>query len=218
MASATRPGFGGLLTALLEVALSVGGYYLLRAFGVDVLWALTVPAAAVGSVAVVVTLRRRRIDMIGLLVIVEIVATITLSLATQSPRIAALREVAYILVGGLFCLATLLRRTPLTHTAAASAASFGDPKRVAAFEHAWADVPKYRRWQRLLTATIGLIMVGACAERAYVLAAAPDAEIAHAVDVSNTIGFAMIASVVVASAVLIQPARKIIEELAAQRA
>ncbi|WP_410621275.1 VC0807 family protein [Amycolatopsis sp. cmx-8-4] len=165
----------GLLTTLLEIALSFGLHYLLRAFGLDVFRSLVIPAIAVGVIAVAVTVRRRRIDLMGLL-------------ATQSPRVAALREVAYILVGGVFCLVTLVRRRPLAHTTAASMASFGDPTREKAFELAWAEEPRYRRWQRLLTATLGALMVGAGVIRAYILYAAPDSGIAHAVDVSNVVG------------------------------
>jgi hypothetical protein len=123
-----KPKGGGVLSALLEVALSIGGYYLLRAFDVNVFWALTVPATIVAVVTVVVTVRRGRTDMIGLLVVLELVATITLSLATQSARIAALREPVYILIGGVFCLATLFHRTPFSHVSTTSIATFRDPK------------------------------------------------------------------------------------------
>jgi hypothetical protein len=110
--------------------------------------------------------RRRRIDLIGLLVLIEIVATIGLSLVTLNARIATVREPVYILIGGVFCLATLCYRTPLTHVSAASTATFGDLKRQEAFRRAWRDVPTYRWWQRLLTAAIGLIMVGTAILRA----------------------------------------------------
>jgi hypothetical protein len=208
---------GGLLSSLLEIVLSIGGYYLLRAFGVGVFWALTVPAMAVAVVAVVVTVRRRRIDLIGLLVLCEIAVTISLSLVTHSPRVAALREAAYILVAGVFCLATLVYRTPLTHASTVSIATFGDPKREQAFDHAWREVPEYRLWQRLLTASLGLIMVVTSIVKAYILLSTQDDQIAHAVDVCNIITFVMIGMFVVVSAVLIQRPRKIIERLVEQR-
>ncbi|MFL6127379.1 VC0807 family protein [Actinophytocola sp.] len=210
---AQKPKVGGLLSTLLELALSIGGYYLLRAFGVGVFWALTAPAVAVAVVVVVVTARRRRLDMIGLLVLVELVATLTFSLVTRSARVAALREPVYVLVGGVFCLVTLLRRAPLTHLTTSAMATFGDPKRERAFELAWQEVPRYRMWQRLLTTSFGSIMVVAAVVRAYVLLRAPDDRLAAAVDVSNVIGLVMIGALVVTSAVLIQPAKKIIERL-----
>jgi hypothetical protein len=216
MSSVAPPRAGALLSSLLEIVLSIGGYYVLRAAGVSVFWALTVPAVAVAIVAVVVTIRRRRVDMIGLLVLMEITATITLSLATQSPRVAALREAAYVLIAGVFCLVTLVHRMPLAHASASSMASFGDPKREQAFERAWRDVPEYRLRQRLLTASIGLIMVAAAITRASILLFTPDDQIAHAVDVCNIVTFVMLGMLVVASVVLIQRPRKIIEQLLEQ--
>jgi hypothetical protein len=204
---------GGLLASLAEIVLSIGGYYLLRAFGVGVFWALTMPAIAVAAVAVAVTVRRRRVDLVGLLVLCEIAATITLSLATRSPRVAALRETAYVLIAGGFCLVTLVCRTPLTHASTVSIATFGDPKRERAFGRAWRDVPEYRLWQRLLTASLGLIMVVTSAIKAYILLSTPDDHIARAVDVCNVITFVMIGALVVVSAALVQRPKKIIERL-----
>ncbi len=129
------------MAALLEIALSFGIYYLLRAFGVSVFWSLVAPAIAVLAVVAFVTVRRGRIDLVGLLVLFELAATITLSLVTQSPRVAALREPVYFFIGGAFCLTTLCHRIPLSHLSTSSIATFGDPKRERAFADAWRDVP-----------------------------------------------------------------------------
>lgn len=209
----TKPKTGGLRTALLEIAVSLGGYYLLRAFGVGVFWALTAPAVVVAVVAVTVTVRRRHVDMIGLLVFCELTATIALSLATRSAFVAALREPVYTFIVGVFCLVTLVYRQPFSHVGTAAIATFGDEKRTRAFDHAWRNVSRYRLWQRLITLSFGVIMIGGAFVRAYVIYSAPDERIAHAVDVSNVIGLVMIGAVVLVSAVLIQPARRIIEQL-----
>jgi hypothetical protein len=202
---------GGLLSTVLELALSFGLYYLLRAFGVDVFWALTAPAVAVGAVAVLFTVRRGRLDMIGLLVLSELAVTIALSAVTQSPLAAALREPAYFLIAGVFCLITLLHRQPFSHGATATLATFGDPARERAFAKAWSEVPRYRFWQRAITVSYGAIMVASALIRGWILYAAAD--LAHAVDVSNLISLASIGVLIATGAVLIQPARKIIEEL-----
>lgn len=201
----------GLGSTVLEIALSFGLYYLLRTFGVDVFWALTAPALAVGLVTVVFTVRRGRLDVIGLLVLCELAVTIVTAAVTSSPLVAALREPGYSLLGGAFCLATLAQRRPFGHGAIATLATFGDPKRERAFERAWREVPAYRFWQRVLTATYGLIMVAGAAARGWLLWTSAD--LAAGVDVSNIISLATIGALVVAGAVLIQPARRIIEGL-----
>lgn len=209
---------GGLLAALVEIALSVGGYYLLRASGVGVFWALTAPAVAVACVSVAVTVRRGRVDAIGLLVLLELTATIVLSLVTRSPRVAALRESVYFAIGGAWCLATLAGRRPFSHTSTTVIATFGDPRREAAFARAWRDVPRYRMWQRLLTVSFGVLMIAAAGLKAWVVWSAPATGIAHAVDVSNTITVVLVAALGVGSGVLIQGPRRIIESLLEQPA
>ncbi|WP_406630566.1 VC0807 family protein [Amycolatopsis sp. WGS_07] len=200
--------------SVLEVVVSVGGYYVLRACGAGVFWSLTTPALVVAALAVASTIRRRRIDFVGLLVLVELATTLTLTLVTRNPRVAALREAAYVLVAGVFCLATLFRRAPLTHVFVASAATFGDPARERAFAHAWSSVPQYRRWQRALTAVSGTILLAAAVVRAVILVSASEAGLADAVDLSNTVTLCMLGALGVASGVLIQVPRRIIERLA----
>ena len=204
-----------MLSALQEIVLSVGLYYLLRALGTGVFWALTVPAVVVGAIAVAATVRRRRLDMIGVLVLAEIAATITFTLITRDPRVAAIREPVYYGIGGLFCLSTLLHRAPMTHRFAASVATFGDSRRARAFTEAWRDDPRYRFWQRLLTTAVGLTLVVGSGIRIVMLSEVSRAGVAHAVDVSNVLGFGTVGAVVLVSAVLIQPSRRIIERRAA---
>lgn len=199
--------------ALVEVVVSVGGYYLLRACGAGVFWSLTGPALAVAALAVATTVRRRRLDLVGLVVLLELATTLTVTLITRNPRVAALREAAYVLVAGVWCLVTLVRRAPLTHVFAASAASFGDPARERAFAYAWSSVPRYRRWQCALTALTGVILLAAAALRALILLSASEPGLAHAVDLSNTVTLYMLAALGLASGVLIQVPRKIIERL-----
>jgi uncharacterized membrane protein YbhN (UPF0104 family) len=202
-----------MVPSLVEIALSVGGYYLLRGLHMTVFWALTIPAVAVAAVAVVATVRRRRTDMIGALVLAELAITIALSLITRSARVAAVREPLYVLAAGMFCLITLLQRRPLTDRSTARLASFGDPRRKAAFDYAWRHVAEYRRWQRLLTAAIGLIMVISSAIRVGLVVVAPGRDLAHAIDVSNTAGLLMLLAIGLTGGMLIQPPRRIIEEL-----
>jgi hypothetical protein len=203
-------------TVLAELAVSFGGYYLLRALGVEVFWALLAPAIVVGAIAAVTTARRRRVDLIGALVLAELVVTICVSLATGSSRIGALRDPFYLAVAGLFALVTLLGRRPLSHTSTASVASAGDPVHRRGFEQAWEQVPSYRNWQRALTAAIGLILLGSAAVKAIVIITSPAARIAHAVNVSNTITLVMIAVFCATTGILIQPPRRVVDRVTAK--
>jgi hypothetical protein len=209
----TRPRAGGLLSLLLEIVISIGGYYALRAAGVDVFWALTLPGIGVAVIAVVATVRRRRVDMLGLLVLFEVAASLSLVLVTQDPRIAAIRGSVYVAIGGVFCLATLARRQPMTAVSTASLASFGDPVRARAFDLAWRDVPRYRLAMRAQTAAIGLILVIGSAVQAEVLYVHPLAEVAHAIDIANLVSTGMWVAAVVAAVGFMVPARRIVQSI-----
>ena len=203
-------------TVLAELVVSFGGYYLLRALGVEVFWALLAPAIVVGAIGVVATVRRRRVDLVGALVLAELMVTIGVSLATDSARIGALRDPFYLAVAGAFALITLLGRLPLSHLSTASVASAGNPVRRRAFEQAWEQLPTYRGWQRALTATIGLVLLGAAAVKAVVIVTSPAARNAHAVNVSNTITLVMAVVFCVTTGILIQPPRRIVDRVAAE--
>jgi hypothetical protein len=211
-----RPRVGGLLSMLLEIVVSIGGYYLLRAVGVDVFWSLVLPGFGVAIVAVTATVRRRRVDMLGLLVLFEVAASLALVLVTQDPRIAAIRGAIYVSIGGLFCLSTLLREQPMTAVSTSSLASFGDPTRARAFELAWRDVPRYRLAMRAQTAAIGLILIIGSAVQAEILYTHPLSEVAHAIDVANLVNTGMWVAMIAAAVGFMVPARRIVLSIAAR--
>lgn len=202
---------------VLEIVISIGGYYALRAVGVDVFWSLTAPGIGVAIVAVIATLRRRRVDMLGLLVLFEVAASLSFVLVTQDPRIAAVRGAVYVAIGGVFCLATLVRGRPMTAVSTSSVASFGDPTRARAFESAWREVPRYRLFMRAQTAAIGLILIVGSAVQAAVLYAHPLAEVAHAIDIANIVNTGMWVAAVVAAVGFMMPARRIVLSIVRRR-
>jgi hypothetical protein len=74
-----------LLPALLGVIVPTVGYYVLHAFGMNDVWALTVAGSATGVLTLANTVRRRRLDALGLLVIAEIALAIVLNLTVHDP-------------------------------------------------------------------------------------------------------------------------------------
>ncbi|MFC4948778.1 hypothetical protein [Pseudonocardia sp. GCM10023141] len=80
-----------------------------------------------------------------------------------------------------------------------------------------ARVIEHRLAQRLLTAALGLIMIVASGARIAIICSPPPAQVAHAVDVSTIVGVAMWVAIGATSAVLIQPARRVVEQLVQAR-
>ncbi|MET9079973.1 VC0807 family protein [Streptomyces sp. NPDC004232] len=216
-----RPQLGGMMTVLLDLFLSIGGYYALRALGVGVIWALTVPGILIGVLTVMSTIRRRKLDVVGVLVLVELTATLGLTFATDDARIAACRQPLYVVIGGAFCLATLVGHRPFTAVTTASMATFGDPLRVRAFETAWQEHPEYRQRQRTLTVAIGTIMIVDAAVRILLIYLFPASRIDRSLLLSNITGILMFVIIGVVSKKLIMPARElvlgIVEQLRAEQ-
>lgn len=136
---------------LADIVIPVAGYYLLHALGLDDFWALTVSGLATGLNAVVNTIRRRRLDGLGLLVVIELALSIALLFTTRDPRIVLIKPSFYIAVGGLYALVSCFAGRPLVYYSAMPFATRGDVKRLDAYELSWAGSPAFRRIMRTLT-------------------------------------------------------------------
>jgi hypothetical protein len=146
----------GLL--VLDIGAPIGLYYGLRGAGVSNLVALGA-GALVPAVGVIVQLiTRRRLDGVGGVVVVSVLATIVLSLITDNPRFLLAREGFITALWGLWFLATL-RAGPGKRPAAFRLArplmegrsSFGR----ASWDELWAREPAFSRIWRVSTVMWG---------------------------------------------------------------
>jgi hypothetical protein len=151
------------LPVLLDVIVPIGGYFLLHALGLNAFWALTIAGAGTGAVTVVNTVRRRRLDGIGLLVVLEVALSVALLFLTRDPRVLLLKPAFYTAVGGLFALSTCVAGKPLVYEAGKPFASKGDPRRLAAYDEAWLTSARFRRVLTEVTVGwgIGFLLVSA---------------------------------------------------------
>jgi hypothetical protein len=163
MAATTR--LRAILPIVLDLVVPTAGYFALHALGLSDAWALAVAGSATGVLTLVNSIRRRRLDAIGLLVVAEIALAITLALTVHDPRLILLRPALYLAVGGLVALVTCVTGRPLTYTGATPMATKGDPVRAAAYDQAWYRSAELRRVHRQLTAFIGIAMIVYAAAR-----------------------------------------------------
>jgi hypothetical protein len=147
------------LPTLLDLVIPVAGYYALSACGLDDFWALTVSGIATGAYALVRTLRRRRLDGIGLLVVIEIALSLVLLGVTRDPRIVLLKPSFYTVVGALFLLWTCVAGRPLTVETARPFGTRGDPAREAEWDAAAAHAGPFRREHVRLTAVWAVLFL-----------------------------------------------------------
>jgi hypothetical protein len=148
-----------LLPTLLDLVIPTAGYFLLHWAGLPDVWALTIAGAATGVNALVTTIRRGRLDALGLLVMAEIGVSIALVAVTADPRLILARPAVYLAVAGVVNLISCFAGRPLSYTASTPMATKGDPQRAVAYERAWHHSPQLRAIHRQLTAGIGLAMI-----------------------------------------------------------
>lgn len=129
-------------------------------------------AVLVVAVPVLVTVAvrsRRGIDGFGLLVIIELAASIALTLSSEDPRVVLARPAVYTLVAGMYAVATCRWGRPLMLDATKPMAAGGNPVRAAAFEAAWRHSPPFRRLERAMTAGLGAVLIAEAALRVLIV-------------------------------------------------
>jgi hypothetical protein len=148
-----------LLPTLLDLLIPTVGYFLLHWAGLADVWALTIAGSATAVNALVTTIRRGRLDALGLLIVAEIAVSVALAASTGDPRLVLARPAAYLAVAGAVNLISCVAGRPLSYTAATPMATNGDPERALAYARAWHHSPELRAIHRHLTAGIGLAMI-----------------------------------------------------------
>lgn len=146
-----------LALLVLDVGAPIGLYYGLRAAGLSNLVALGAGAIvpAVGVVIQLVT--RRRLDGVGGVVVVSVLATIMLSLITDSPRFLLARDGFITALWGLWFLATLrarwgpLSRRPAAFALARPLMEGRRPFGTASWDEVWAREPAFQKIWRVST-------------------------------------------------------------------
>ena len=148
-----------LLPTLLDLVIPTAGYFLLHWAGLSDVWALTIAGSATAVNALLTTVRRGRLDALGLLIVAEIAVSVALVASTHDPRLILARPAIYLAVAGVVNLISCLAGRPLSYTAATPMATKGDPQRAVAYERAWHHSAELRAIHRQLTAGIGLAML-----------------------------------------------------------
>jgi intracellular septation protein A len=209
---------GALLPTLLDLVIPTVGYFLLHWAGLPDIWALTIAGSATGVNALVNTIRRRRLDALGLLIVAEIAVSVALVTVTRDPRLILVRPAVYLAVAGVVNLVSCFAGRPLSYTAATPMATKGDPERAAAYERAWHHSPELRAIHRQLTAGIGLAMLAYAVIRVLIVYSFSTAT---AVVGQEVPGIALIALVVVLIRLRVPRLRRIVDAeqaaLAAER-
>jgi hypothetical protein len=196
------------LPTLLDLLIPTCGYYLLHWLGMNDFWALTIAGAVTGGNAVLHTVRQRQLDAVGVLVIIEIAASIVLIATTRDPRIVLLRSSLYIAIAGVWLLLSCVVSRPMSYVGAKPMATKGDPRRTEAYERAWHNSPRLRRIHREFTGVLGGLMLVSAAVRTIVVLSFP---VPDAVFIQETPGVVVILAIVGMARLRVPALRRIVD-------
>jgi len=164
-----RRGRAGLKALLVDVAASLALYYGLHAAGVDDVTALALSAAPSAVKTAVTVARGGRVQPAAVAVLVVTMLGLVASLITGDPRELLVRNALLSLPSGLWMLATLWTRRPLTFRAT----QILFPHRAALMDELWEGDPRFRRAWRSITVMWGGALLLDCALRVLMAATLP---------------------------------------------
>ncbi|MEV5838168.1 VC0807 family protein [Nocardia sp. NPDC052112] len=141
----------------VELVLPLGGYYALRAAGVNPWLALVAPALLTVPFLAHGALRKRRIDMVALFTLSMIVVGTAMSMVTGDPRTLLVRDSWIFGALGLWVLATLLTEHPFMRSAARTIVTVKvGEEGYRQWDARWDSDSRFRGQLRVLTAVWGL--------------------------------------------------------------
>ena len=150
----SRPGGLGR-TILLDIALPWLAVRVLEGQGVAMVPAFAAAALFPLSSVLLAWIRRRRVDAVGILVVITLVLGVTLSLLSSDVRFSVVKAAPTWGLFGLACLCSLFARRPVMFFVARYFSTNGDPEKRAEWDARLA-IPGFVRSMRFLTLVWGL--------------------------------------------------------------
>jgi hypothetical protein len=144
-------------------------YLVVRWLGAPGLWALTAGGCVAAFSTTVNTIRRKGLDRVGVLVLLELALSVVLLVAVRDNRLLLIRPSFYTALASLYFLSTLAGERPVTFDGARMVAAQGDPVREAAFDQLWEQSAEFRRIHRLMTVGLALALFADSALRVVIV-------------------------------------------------
>jgi hypothetical protein len=146
---------------MLDIIVPLVFFYVLTGvFHLNTFWALVVGGAITAAVSLVNTLRRGRLDNLGVLILLEIALGLVLDLTVRDARLTLARGSLFIALAGVWNLVNVFTNRPLTtDITKAFAAKKGGTEGVLAFEWLAANSPEFLRIQRWLSTVWSLAFI-----------------------------------------------------------
>ena len=199
------------LPYLLDFTVPLVAFYALTAAGLSSFWSLTIGGALTGVISVVNTIRRGKLDGLGLLVIAEIALSLVLIATTRDPRLVLARSSLYLALAGVWVLGSAVIGRPVTiSTSKAFAARSDGQDGIAAVDWLAANSAPFLRIHRGLSALWGGMFLLYAVVRVIIIYST---SVSRAVSISEIPGIVAVGICLIAS----RQAGKRLEALANER-
>jgi hypothetical protein len=162
-----------ILSYVLDVLGPLLAYLLAQALGARAGWALMAGGAVAGAVTLLNTVRRKGLDALGALVLVEMAAAAAVLLLVRDQRLLLLRPALYTAIAGIYLAGTVLVGRPASVAGARVMAAQGGAARAAAYDRAWERSLPFRRTHQLVTLGFGVALLVDAAQRTAIVLGSP---------------------------------------------
>jgi len=164
---------GYFVDALIDAVAPILTYFVLHGVGVPPLASMIVGTLVAVISTVAHTIRRKKLDGAGLLVIAEIGISILLQFLTGDPRLLLVKPSFYSFAAAVYLAFTAFGDRPLTYEGSRPMATRGDPQRTIAYEQVWQESPAFRVLHRGATLGWALAFLADAVLRAVIVYAFP---------------------------------------------
>ncbi len=198
---------------LADIVLPLALYFVLHHFGVPDVVSLFIGTAVAIFTTVVNTIRRGKLDRVGVIVLFEVVTSIVLLFTLHDPRLLLIKPSFYTGIAGIYLIATSFHGRPINYEAVKHIGTGGEPVRAEAFDKSWDENPALRRTLRISSAGWGVACLADAILRAVIVFQFP---LDRAVWLSNIPHFAAIAILIAFSAAMGRKTKSIVDAKVAQ--
>ncbi|HEY1463609.1 MAG TPA: VC0807 family protein [Terriglobales bacterium] len=148
-----------LIGYLIDIFAPMAIYFLLRKFGLSPFVSLIVGSLIAIASTVVNTVRRKKLDAIGIVVILEIGVSIVWLFLAHNAKLLLIKPSLYSGVAAVYVMINAIVGKPLSFEGGRPMATQGDPQRNIAYERTWERSAKFRKAQRIATFGLGIALL-----------------------------------------------------------
>jgi len=147
---------------LLDLAVPLGSYYLLRAAGVALVPSLVASSIWPAARTIVGVVKHRSVNGLAALIVAVNMVSIAISFWTGDPRLMLAKESAISSTIGIAILISAFAGRPLMTAGMRPFLVKGDAAKDAAFDRLLASSPRFRRLERMFSLVWGVALLAEC--------------------------------------------------------